>query len=282
MNLLVCLKQIHHPALVTFNLDNKELEAPSRIVNPLDLVALEQALRLKTAQQDSVTVITVGTGSADDVLRQGLTAGADRAVRVWDEQLQDADAGAVARVLALAAQRLQADLIMCGARSADSGAECMGAHLAAELKMPYITRAVSLEHSDGVVSAHVREEQGWREEYEAELPVVVGVEAALNEPRYVPMLSRSYKRGLGRTIEVWDAASLGAEQEHLRAAVIALDVAQPRPRTKAGVKVTGLSMADKLKMMRGGQSGGKQQEMLTGEPSKAAQQILDKIKEWLA
>lgn len=280
MNLLVCLKQIHDPALVAFNLDKKELEAPAQTVNPLDLVALEQALRLRAAQQASVTVITVGTSSADDVLRQGLTTGADRAVRIWDEQLQDADAGAVARVLALAAQRLQADLIMCGARSADSGAECLGAHLAAELKMPYITRAVWLEHRDGVVSAHVREEQGWREEYQAELPVVVGVEAALNEPRYVPMLSRSYKRGLGQAIEVWDAASLGATR--LGATVIALGVAAPRPRTKVGVKVTGLSMAEKLKMMRGGQGGGKKQEMLTGEPSRTAQQILEKIKEWLA
>lgn len=282
MNLLVCLKQIHDPALVSFNFEQKELQAPQWTVNPLDLVALEQALRLRAAEEASVTVITVGPSRAEDVLRQGLTTGADRAVRVWDEQLDSADVGVVARVLALAAQRLEAELILCGARSADSGSEALGAHLAAELGMPYITRAVSLEHRDGAVSAHVREEQGWREEYQAELPVVVGVEAALNEPRYVPVLSRSYKRGIARTIEVWDAAALGAGQEDLCAAVVPLDLAQPRPRTKAGAKVTGLSMADKLKMMRGGQSGGKQQETLTGEPSRAAQKILEKIEEWLA
>ncbi|MEZ5122775.1 MAG: hypothetical protein R2736_14545 [Solirubrobacterales bacterium] len=46
--------------------------------------------------------------------------------------------------------------------------------------------------------------------------------------------------------------------------------------------MTGLSMADKLKLMRGGRGGGQQRELLKGDPAESASRILAKLDEWLA
>ena len=281
MKLLVCLKQIPDPRLVEFNVQKKELECSAWRLNPLDGVALEEALRLKDNPDVSVTVITVGPDRAGRILRQGLTSGADNAIRVWEPFLERTDAYVTAQVLAAAGSQLNADLILCGARSADGGGGCVGAYLAEELGIPYITRAVALTSRDGAVTAHSREESGWREELHAMLPAVVGVDTGLNEPRYVPLLSRAYKQGMNKPIEIWDVEKLGVKQDQLGCLVLAVEVMQPRPRTKVGTKVSGLSMAQKLKLMRG-QAGGRQREVLTGAPSEVAPRILARLEEWLA
>jgi electron transfer flavoprotein beta subunit len=281
MNVLVCLKQILDPTLVQFNIQSSELEAPRSCLNELDAVALEQALRLKGAHGGSVSVVSVGDDATDAVLRQGLVSGADRAVRVWGAAAEHADAYVVAELLAAVARRLSPDLILCGARSADVGAESVAAHLAAALELPFVTRAVALECLGGSLTVDVREEKGWRERLQTNLPAVVGVEAALSEPRYIPILSRTYKRGILTPIESWDTDELLASSEQITPLVLSLGVTQPRPRTKVGVKVTQLSMADKIRLMRGG--GGKQQqrELVTGTPEESARAIVARLGECL-
>lgn len=282
MNIVVCLKQVLDPALVEFDIATSELRAPRWRLDQLDCVALEQALRCKSASGAAVTVITAGPARTEEILRHGLTSGADRAIRVGGDAVEDADAWVTAGILAAAVRRLEPDLVLCGARSSDSGGECLGAYLAAALDVAFIGRVVWLEPRGAAIAAHSREESGWREELHAALPVVAAVETALNEPRYVPMLSRVYREGARRSIETWDVDELDVEAEALVPRVVALDLTQPKPRTKVGVKVTGLSMADKLKLMRGGRGGGQQRELLKGDPAESASRIVAKLDEWLA
>jgi electron transfer flavoprotein alpha/beta subunit len=139
---------------------------------------------------------------------------------------------------------------------------------------------VSVSVADGSVVAVRAGDAGRRDELRAPLPAVLAVDEGLNEPRYVAVLGRTYRRGLGIPVELLEPAELGLRDDELAPSVVTLAVGQPRPRTKAGVKVTGLSMKEKLSRMRGG--GGKtEKQIFTGSPDDAAKLVLDKLGEWL-
>ena len=67
-----------------------------------------------------VVVVSVGDEESEEGMRTCLAMGADRGVRVWDPSLEGADALAVARVLAAAAEREHPDLVLCGVQSSDA------------------------------------------------------------------------------------------------------------------------------------------------------------------
>src|SRR5579862_384226 len=72
-------------------------------LNEWDNFSIEAAVELREAGGDGAGVaVTVGDEEAEEGLLSALAKGADRAIRVWDEELEGADALAVARVLAAA------------------------------------------------------------------------------------------------------------------------------------------------------------------------------------
>ena len=90
-------------------------------MNPADESALELALRLRPPS-GTVTVFSVGPVEADHLLQDALAAGADAAVRVWDDSLNNTKP-IVTTILLAAALRVQQlpDLVLCGGHSVDRG-----------------------------------------------------------------------------------------------------------------------------------------------------------------
>jgi electron transfer flavoprotein beta subunit len=287
VKVVVCLKHAADPATAEYDVHTETLLRPDRRLGPVDFVALEQALRLADAEGASVTAVTVGPPAADAVLRQALTYGADAALRVWDDELEGADSFAVARVLAAVAARIAPDVVLLGTRSADDGSGCVGPALAERLGLPFVANVAAVTRaagdgdgsSDGVVAVRAGD-AGWRDEFWTPLPAVLAVDEGLNQPRYVAVLGRTYRRGLGLPIEVVTPAGLGLAAADLAPSIVTLAIGQPKPRTKVGAKVTGLSMKEKLSLMRG-QSGKKEKELFAGPPDEAARLVLDKLEEWL-
>ena len=92
-------------------------------LNEWDTFSLEAALLLREGvggDGHEVVAVTVGDEDAQDGLLSCLAKGADRAVRVWDEALEGADALAVARVLAALIEQESPDLVLCGVQSSDA------------------------------------------------------------------------------------------------------------------------------------------------------------------
>ena len=280
MKVVVCLKHAADPATAAYDVHTETLLQPDWLLGPVDFVALEAALRLVDAEGGTVTAVTVGPPRADAVLRHALTYGADAAVRVWADALEGADSFTIARALAAAVARIEPDAVLLGTRSADGGSGCVGPALAERLGLPFVSNVASVTRSgDGVVAVRAGD-AGWRDEFSASLPAVLAVDEGLNVPRYVAVLGRAYRRGLGLPIEVLTPAELGLGAADFEPSVVTVSVGQPKPRTKVGTKVTGLSMKEKLSMMRG-QSGKKDKELFSGPPEEAARLVLGKLEEWL-
>src|SRR5512145_3128696 len=95
LNILVLLREVNDPRpparLMTRGAGISE-RGLRRIPNPSDLTALEQALLLKKVNGARVTVLAVGQGRLEDLLRLALSMGADRAIRCHDHGLDGGDA----------------------------------------------------------------------------------------------------------------------------------------------------------------------------------------------
>ena len=93
MKVVVCIKQVPDTkGGVKFNPDGTlDRAAMMTIMNPDDKAGLEAALRLKDQYGAEVTVLTMGLPKADDVLREAMAMGADKAILVTDRVLGGAD-----------------------------------------------------------------------------------------------------------------------------------------------------------------------------------------------
>jgi len=152
-------------------------------INPFDTHAVEEALRIKEAQQGDVVIVTMGPQSAQDSLRKALAMGADSAVMVTDEAAAGSDLVATTNVLAAALESEAPDLVLFGQQANDSDGAVLWAAVADRLRRPVLSQVAELTVADGKVTGKRQTEFGY-DTIQAPLPAVVAVSDAINEPRY--------------------------------------------------------------------------------------------------
>ena len=183
-----------------------------KFVNPSDKNGLEEALRLKESQKANVVALSFGPPESEDVLREALAMGADEAVLISGESL---DESLEALVLGQAIGKLgEFDLVIIGHGVAGYGASQVGPRLAEILGIPQITRASEAEIADGKAKAKSRRSDGYAL-LEAPLPALLTVDQGANKPRYpaLPAIISAYRE---REVTNWTVADLGLDQATLR------------------------------------------------------------------
>ncbi len=182
------------------------------ILQPADRCALEAALRIKETVGAEVVTLPRALLPDDDVLRQALARGADRAIYIAGKPMALPDDGVMVRVLQAAIERLGgADLILTGATTLDTGQGQLGPRLAEALGWPQIVGAWTAEVADGAVRA-IRQDGGGYVGVEAPLPAVVTFVPGALKLRYPDgrRLINIYK-GVGEiaaALERWEATDL--------------------------------------------------------------------------
>lgn len=169
------------------------------IVNPEDLNALEQALRIKDCHPGSIiTVVTMGLPKAADVLREGLFRGADRGVLVTDRAMAGADSLATSYVLSQTIRKIgMPDVIVCGRQAIDGDTAQVGPQVAEKLGINQITYVEKVENLDTEGIIVTRRIDGGVEKVKAPLPILLTVtgSAAPCRPRNAKLVMK-YKRAL--------------------------------------------------------------------------------------
>jgi electron transfer flavoprotein beta subunit len=186
MKIAVCVKQVPD-ATVHKRIDpgTKRLDRSGEgALNPTDLNAVEEALRMKESQGDGeVVLVSLGPEKAAESIRKALAMGADRSILVTDEAAAGSDLLGTSYVLAAALEREQPDLVLFGQASNDGDGAVLWAAVAEHMKRPVISQAASLELDGGNVVGKRQTEHGY-DTISAPLPAVVAVSDAINEPRY--------------------------------------------------------------------------------------------------
>src|SRR5437016_10238544 len=155
-------------------------------LNPYDTHAIEAAMQIReggSVQVDEIVAVTMGPESAVRALHKAVSLGADRSLHLSDDALAGSDVAATGYALAKTVEKEQPDLVLLGQQSDDGECYTIGAVVADHLRMPSLTQVIKMDVQDGKLRCERQAEYGY-DTVEVELPAVISVGDAINEPRY--------------------------------------------------------------------------------------------------
>ncbi|WP_332689673.1 electron transfer flavoprotein subunit beta/FixA family protein [Halalkalibacter lacteus] len=239
MNIFVIMKR-------TFDTEEKIAISGNRIddsgaefiINPYDEYAIEEAIVLRDEHGGEVTVVTVGEEEAEKELRKALAMGADKAILLDSEEIDELDQYTTATLLATYLKDQEVDIVLAGNVAVDGGSGQVGPRVAELLGMPQVTTITKLKVQDGVATI-VKDVEGDEETIEVSLPVLVTAQQGLNEPRYpsLPGIMKAKKKPL----EKLDLDDLDLDVDDVEAKTTTVEIYLP-PEKQPGKILEGDSV----------------------------------------
>jgi electron transfer flavoprotein beta subunit len=212
MKIIVAIKQVpERDAQVRIDASAKWIEESDvqYAMNESDAYALEEALQLKEKSGGGeVIVLSAGPERVGTTIREALAKGADRAIHVDCNDLNQRDALAVARLIAEAIKPESPDLVLTGLQSDDLGYGQTGVILAELLGVPHASLILTVEKTDDGLKVKRELEAGWFQEIELSLPAVLTIQSGGNKLRYATLMG--IKKAKTKEMRVVAASDLGA------------------------------------------------------------------------
>src|SRR4051812_14343431 len=250
MKIIVAIKQVpERDAQVRIDSDRKWIEESDVqfAMNESDAYALEEALQLKEKHGGEVVVLSAGPERVGTTIREALAKGADRAIHIDGENLQQSDALAVARLLAEAIKPESPDLVLTGLQSDDLGLGQTGVILAELLGLPHASLILTVERTDGGLKVKRELEAGWFQDIELPLPAVLTIQSGGNKLRYATLMG--IKKAKTKEMRVVAASELGGIMPPL-AALENISMPQKQKSTQmieGDAKQAAATLVEKLK-----------------------------------
>lgn len=216
MNILVCIKQVPDTADVRINPETNTLvrEGVKSIINPFDMYAIEEAVRLKEKFNGKAVVLTMGPPQADAALREAVSMGIDDAYLVSDRAFAGSDTLATSYTLASAIKKIgEFSIILCGKQAADGDTAQVGPGISTHLDIPQVTYVKKIEEIQNNVARVERMTEEGFEIVECPLPCLFTVVKEINAPR-LPSL-KGIMRSKNIKINLMNAAMLDTEEDRL-------------------------------------------------------------------
>lgn len=256
MHCVVCIKQVPDSAQIRVHPVTNTImrQGVPTIINPYDLYALEEALRVRDAFGGTVSVITMGPPMAEAALRKALAFGADRAVLMTDRIFAGSDTLATSYVLSQGIMRLAADapvdIVFAGKQTIDGDTAQVGPGIARRLNLNQLTYVEKIEHLDPAADQIVvhRRAEGGVHVLKTELPCLITMLEGSNSIRFASM--DDMFRAARAEITVWSAADAGIEDQTrcgLRGSpTVVRKVFAPKPRQEKAklIETAGLGPAE--------------------------------------
>ena len=218
MHIVVSIKQVPDSAQIRVHPVTNTImrQGVPTIINPYDLFALEEALRLRDKHGGEVTVLTMGPPMAEDSLRKALTFGADRAVLLTDRFFAGSDTLATSYALSMALKKIDevfgaADIVFTGKQTIDGDTAQVGPGIAKRnklLQLTYVSKIAELDLAGGKIRVERRAEGGVQV-LETKLPVLITMLEGTNEMRRGSMPDAL--RAARAEIVTWSAKDAGIE-----------------------------------------------------------------------
>lgn len=218
MHIVVCIKQVPDSAQIRVHPVTNTImrQGVPTVINPYDLFALEEALRLRDTHGGAVTVLTMGPPMASDSLRKALAFGADRAVLLTDRFFAGSDTLATSFALASAIAKISQtfgapDVVFTGKQTIDGDTAQVGPGIAKRLnllQLTYVSRIAELD-LDGRGITVERRAEGGVQVLKTRLPCLITMLEATNEMRRGSMADAL--RAARAEVVTWSAADAGIE-----------------------------------------------------------------------
>lgn len=216
MKIVVCIKQVPATNDAKIDPETKRIirEGQKAILNPFDTYAVEEGVRLKNKYGGEVIVLTMGPPKAEQVLREAISVGADKAILLSDRAFGGSDTWATSYALAKAVEKIgDVDLVICGKQAVDGDTAQVGPGIAAHLDWPQATYVMAVSNvTDSSVSVKRMHEDGY-DICEMQTPAVITVLKDINVPRVPTLKGRLAAQKI--EIPVWKPSDIGADTDKI-------------------------------------------------------------------
>lgn len=215
MRIIVCIKQVPEGLDVKVDPITKRIvrEGVKSIINPYDMYAIEEAIRLKEKFGGQSYVISMGPSQAESAIREAIGMGIDYGILLSDKKFAGSDTLATSYTLSLAIKKIgDFDIIICGRETLDGSTGQVGPGIAEHLGIPYITyvsKIINIENGE-IECKRLMEDH--YEIVKTKLPVLITVIKEINEPR-IPSL-KNMLRAKKMEIPVWTSDDLKGEDNN--------------------------------------------------------------------
>ncbi|MUV85656.1 electron transfer flavoprotein subunit beta/FixA family protein [Natronomonas sp. CBA1123] len=200
-------------------------------LNEWDDYAVEEAVQISEENDDvEVVTVTIGPERAEETVRMALAKGADRALRVWDDSLENAqflDVESKADILAAVVEEEDPDFVLTGVQAGDDANGATGVALADRIGFEWaaVVNALDLDIEAGVASVHRELEGGIEELTDVELPSVLTIQTGINEPRYASL--RGIRQAQRKPLDVHTLDDLGLDDSVVESPVERTSMYEP-------------------------------------------------------
>ena len=247
MKIAICIKQVPtrewHPRLTDDRTWIREQDVSYEMNEP-DAYALEEALRLREKHGGEVVVCSAGPARVQQVIREALARGADRAIHVDGDGLAASDAFVTADALAAAMKDEAFELVLTGLQSDDLGQAQTGVVLAERLGIPHSTIIMEVQIEGNALRVKRELEGGWFQWISMPLPALLTIQSGINQLRYATL-----------------KGSMASKKKEIRTVAMA----EPRPMQQ----IVSLALPSRAKQTR----------QIAGSAGEAAKELVRVLKE---
>lgn len=212
MDIIVLIKQVPDTSEVKINRETNTLirDGVPGIVNPFDMYAIEEALRLREQHGGTVTALTMGPPQAADALKDAVAMGVDEAVLLSDRAFAGADTWATSYALAQGIKKIgNYDLIIAGKQAIDGDTAQVGPETADMLGIPFIAYIRKIEKVENKRMVAERMMDEGYDVVETSLPALITVVKEINQPRLPSLKGKMKAKNL--KVAAWTAADISAD-----------------------------------------------------------------------
>lgn len=215
MHVVVCVKQVPDSSQIRVHPVTNTImrQGVPAVVNPYDLISLEEALRMKDRFGARVTVLSMGPRMAAEALKKCISFGADEAILITDRVFAGSDTLATSYALSSAIRTIgkerPVDMVFCGKQTIDGDTAQVGPGIARRLGLQQLTYVSRIERVDPEAREIVvhRRAEGGVQVLQTKLPCLVTMMEGANTIRFGDM-DDMFRAARYEVIE-WDHKAAG-------------------------------------------------------------------------
>jgi len=213
MNIIVLVKQVPDTSEVKINRETNTLirDGVPSIINPFDMYAIEEALRLREKHGGKVTAVTMGPPQAAEALKEAVSLGVDDVVLLSDRSFAGADTWATSYALSQGIKKIMDyDLIIAGKQAIDGDTAQVGPETADMLGIPFVAYIRKIDQIEGKKMVAERLMDEGYDVVETSLPALITVVKEINQPRMPSLKGKMKAKSL--KVTTWNAKDIGADE----------------------------------------------------------------------
>lgn len=213
---IIFLKQVPQSTRIEIDPVTKTLKRSSALckTNPDDLCALQAALNLKKETGAEIVAVSMGPSTAENVLREALQHGADRAILLSSRAFAGSDTWCTSTVLAAAVRKIgHYDLLFFGRMAIDGDTAQVGPEVAGQLDIPQVTQLICIDKINETNILLSKKAGETKQQLEITLPCAIMVSKENGEIE-APTLA-GWRRAQQQPIECWNENDLNLSTEEV-------------------------------------------------------------------